>query len=127
MTALDLFKVRQKRVKVIYERILERLDMVEVNGAILLAALRDYVALLKQEEAKQESTGAPQEVSSPMPDQESEVLAEGGPLAEEGASDSLEGETGAVAVGNQQSEQGATHVPSQDVQNVEPTTSITLQ
>lgn len=127
MRALDLFKVRQKRVKLIYEKILERLDTVAVNGATLLAALRDYVALCEREEAEQASAGASQEVSSPMSDQESEVLAEDGPLAEEGASDSLEGETGAAAVGNQQGEQGATPVPSQDAQNVEPTTTITLQ
>jgi hypothetical protein len=127
MTALDLFKVRQKRVKLIYEKILERLDMVSVNGATLLAALRDYTALLEKEEAEQESTGASQEVSSPMSDLEPAELARDESLPEEGTSVSSEGETSAAAVGNQEAEQGATPVPSQDVQNVETPTSVTLQ
>ena len=127
MRALDLFKVRQKRVKVIYEKILERLDMVSVHGATLLAALRDYTALLEKEEAEQASTGASQEVSRPMSDLEPAELAKDEPLPEEGTSASSEGETSAAAVGNQEGEQGATPVPTQDVQNVETTTSGTLQ
>ena len=127
MRALDLFTVRQKRVKVIYEKILERLDMVSVNGATLLAALRDYTALLEKEEAKQASTGASQEVSSPMSDLEPAALAKDESLPEEATSDSSGGETSATAVGNLEAEQGATHVPTQDVQDVETTTSVTLQ
>ena len=127
MRALDLFTVRQKRVKVIYEKILERLDMVSVNGATLLAALKDYTALLEKEEAEQESTDAPQEVSSPMSDLGPAELAKDESLPEGGTSVSPEGETGATAVGNQEGEQGATPVPTQDVQNVETTTSATLQ
>ena len=127
MRAFDLFKVRQQRVKIVYEKIIERLDMVSVNGATLLAALRDYSALLEKEEAKQASTGASQEVSSPISDLEPVELAKDESLPEEATSDSSEGETGAAAVGNQEGEQGATPVPSQDVQNVETTTSVTLQ
>ena len=126
MTTLDLFKVRQKRVKVIYEKILEQLDMVSVNGATLLAALRDYVALLEREE-EQASDLASQEVSSPMADLEPAELAKDESLPEGGTSDSSTGETGAAAVGGQEGEQGATPMPSQDAQNVEPTTTITLQ
>ena len=125
--ALDLFKEREMRVKLIYEKILERLDMVSVNGATLLAALRDYRALLEKEEAKQASTGASQEVSSPMSDLGPVELSKDESLPEEGTSVSSEGETSATAVGNQEAEQGATPVPTQDVQDVETTTSVTLQ
>ena len=123
MRALDLFKVREKRVKLIYEKILERLDMVSVNGATLLAALRDYTALLEKEKAERGSTGASQEVSELEPSE----LVKDESLPEGGTSDSSEGETGAADVGNQEAEQGAAPVPTQDVQNVEPTTTITLQ
>jgi hypothetical protein len=127
MSALDLFKMREKRVKLIYEKILERLDMVSVNGATLLAALRDYTALLEKEEAERESTGVSQEVSSPTSDLEPAEPAKDESLPEEGTSVSSEGETSAAAVGNQEGEQGATPVPSQDVQHVETSTSVTLQ
>jgi hypothetical protein len=127
MRALDLFKVRQQRVKIVYEKILERMDMVSVNGATLLAALKDYTALLKQEEAERASTGASQEVSSPISDLEPAALAKDESLPEEATPVSSEGETGAAAVGNQEGEQGATPVTTQDVQNVEPTTAITVQ
>jgi hypothetical protein len=85
------------------------------------------VALLKQEEAEQASDLASQKVSSPMSDLEPAELAKDESLPEEGTSDSSEGETVAAAVGNQEGEQGATPMPSQDAQNVEPTTTITLQ
>jgi len=124
MKALDLFKERQKRVKFVYEKIIEQLDLAPVTGATILAALKGYLSLCQQE-AKQASL-APQEVSLPMSDQEPKVLAEEEGLPKEATPNSPEGDTGA-AEGHQQVEQGATPVPSQDVQNVEPTTSITLQ
>ena len=126
MSALDLCKERQKRVKFVYEKMIERLDIAQVNGATILAALKDYIALCEREEAKQASALAPQEVSRPLSENEPEVLAKDEPLPEEATPNSPEGETGAAAEGNQQVEQGATPLPSQDVQNVEPT-SIVLQ
>ena len=128
MNALGLFSERQRRVKFVYEKIIERLDSAPVNGATILAALKDYISLCEREEAKQASAGAPQEVSRPTSSQEPEALAEDGCLPEEATlKSSREGETGAAAGANQEGEQGATPVPSQDAQNVEPTTTITLQ
>jgi len=127
MNALGLFSERQKRVKFVYEKIIERLDWVSVKDATILAALKAYVALCEREEAKQASAGAPQEVSRPMSDLESEVHAQDGSLPEEGTSDSSEGATGVAAEGNQQAEQGATPVLSKDVQNQESAASNILQ
>jgi hypothetical protein len=124
---LGLSKERNKRRRLLLEKVLERGDTIVFSGGNYLKAFELLNALLEREEAEQASADASQEVSCPVSDQESDVLAEDGPLAEEGASDRLEGETGAAAVGIQQGEQGATPVPSQDVQNVEPTTSIPLQ
>jgi hypothetical protein len=127
MRELGLFKERQKGIKFLYEKVLERGDTITFTGANFLKTLAAYTALLEREEAKQAGTDASQEISCPMSDQESEMLAEDEPLPEEGTSDSPEGETGAAAVGHQQGEQGATPVPSQDGQNPEPTASITVQ
>jgi hypothetical protein len=127
MKALGLFSERQKRVKFAYEKIIERLDMVSVSGSTVLAALKAYISLCEREEAKQASALAPQEVSRPMSDQEPDVLEEDGSFPEEATANSLGDETGAAAEDNQQVEQGAIPVPSQEVQNLESTANNTLQ
>jgi len=127
MRVLDLFKERQKRIKFVYEKIIERLDTASCNGATVLAALRDYVALCARDEADEASALASQKASGLMSDEASEVLAKDEPIPEEGTAASPQGETGGAAEGREQGEQGATPVPSQDGQNVEPTVTVTLQ
>jgi hypothetical protein len=127
MRELGLFEERQKRIKFLYEKVLERGDTITFTGANFLKTLAAYTALLEREKAKQASALASQEVSLPMSDQEAEVLAEDEPLPEEGGSDTSEGKAGAAAEGQQEGEQGATPVPSQDGQNPEPPASITVQ
>jgi hypothetical protein len=127
MTALDLSKERNKRRGLLLQKVLERGDIIRFTGANYLKAFELLNALLEREEAEQASDLASQEVSSPISDLEPAELAKGESLPEGGTSDSSEGETGVAAVGNQEGEQGATPLPTQDVQNVEPTTAITVQ
>jgi len=126
MGALDLFKERAKRRRFLLEKVLEHADTTVFTGGNILKAFELYMDSEREEE-RQASDLASQEVSSPMADLEPAELAKDESLPEGGTSDISAGETGAAAVGDQQGEQGATPMPSQDAQNVEPTPTITWQ
>jgi hypothetical protein len=123
MYALGFFKERQKRIKFAHEKITERLETVSFNGSTVRAALKAYIALCEREEARLEKALAPDQALRRVPNPEAAPLTGDESLA----GPSPEGETDLAAEANQVSEQGATPVVGQGVENPEPTAEIILQ
>jgi len=128
MHVLGLFQERQKRVRRLYEKILERTDLTSFSGSDLLKALKGYVALCEKEETKQAASRPTQEVVDPVSAQEAAGSAESGsPLLEATSQPLLEGESVPPAEGNEQGAATRTPVASLAVQELEPSVANLVQ
>jgi len=126
--ALGFFRERQKGIKRLYEKVLERLDTVEFSGSDLVKVLKEYTTLCEREEAKQETNLPAQEGLDPASGQEPEVPALDGARLEEPAPQPVpKVETVLAAEGNQQGEPAVTPLASPEAQNLEAAVTNTVQ
>jgi hypothetical protein len=126
--ALGLFRERQKRIKLLYEKVLERLDTVKFSGSDLVKVLKEYTALCGREEAAQATNLPAREVPNPESGQEDEVSVGDGPALEKPTPQPvLEGETVTAAEGNQQCELVVTPLADAEAQDLEPAVANTVQ
>jgi hypothetical protein len=58
MHALDLFKERQKNIKWVLEKIIERVDLTDIGGSQLLSAIQIYMKLNGAAQPIEQAQGA---------------------------------------------------------------------
>lgn len=83
MHARGLFIERQKNVKGVYERIIERMDLTSFGASNIMAALKAYTSLCEREEERKQANGLPvKALFRRMSKQEREAFARDGSLPE---------------------------------------------
>jgi len=126
--ALGLFRERQKRIKRLYEKVLERLDTVKFSGSDLVKVLKEYTALCEREEAKQGTNLTAEEMLDVESEKDVEVPAgDGSPLEGPTPQPALTVESVSAAEGNEQGASAATALVSTEVEDMEPPVTNLVQ
>ncbi len=98
--ALDLFRKRQRNIKMALERIIERLDIAPTSGSVVLSAIKHYEELTQREQGEQVEGLTPKELFDGMSKDEREAFARDGSLP-----DWFSRPKGATAVDGREGEQ----------------------
>ena len=126
--ALGLFRERQKGIKRLYEKVLERLDTIKFSGSDFVKVLKEYAAVCAREEAEQATNLPAQEVLDPEAEQKDEVsVGDGSALEAPTHQPDLECEKVRAVEGNQQFESVLAPLAGPEAQNLELAVANTVQ